>query len=121
MKPAAVAPPGANDVEIPLGGKKYFLRATVETCIKVSRLNGGLVPSVQKCANLDFDTIRNIVALGIGKDAKELDELIYKEGVRVIGPLCIKFLNNVARGPNVTGDDDEEEEDKEPKDPPAKD
>lgn len=100
-------------VEIMLDGRPVFLIPTVEACLAISRLDGGLNSAVRRCHALDFDTICDVVAAGIGanpiqrKDA--IPKAVFQTGLFNIAASCIEFINVVANGGRPMDDDDKED------------
>jgi hypothetical protein len=110
--------PGAGDVPITLGDKSLILVPSLDACIKISRLAGGLSAAVQRCAALDFDTILAILMAGIGANPrmeKEIAELVFETGLIALHAKCIDFIHIVANG----GRPPQDEEDGETDDPLA--
>ena len=93
---------GAGDVEVELGGEQHVLRPTLEACTKVNELHGSLMQTRTRVATLDFDTIVEVVGLGLGASpqvkAKQLRKLVYDAGLLALQGPVIDFINNIANG-----------------------
>lgn len=110
--------PGAGDIAVELDGKEMVLRPTLEACLAISKIAGGLNAAVQRCVALDIDTIVSIVIAGLGlnpNQAKKVPELVYKTGLIALSGPCIDFIHVVANGGRKI--EDVEDQDNEP-DPP---
>ena len=94
--------PGAGDVPIDLGGETMFLKSTLEACVAISNLRGGLNMAVQRCLALDFDATCDIVCLGLGatsgQQRKEVRQLVYEAGLINCQAPCILFIRTIANG-----------------------
>jgi hypothetical protein len=108
----ADAAPNAGDIPITLGGEEHVLKPTLEACIGISNLKGGLTAAVARCHALDFDTICEIVALGLGATSgaqkKLIREGVYSAGLINVSTECILFIRTVANGGVRPVDDDED-------------
>lgn len=104
---------GAGDVPIMIDGQEKHLRPTLEACIAISKLNGGLAVAIQKCGQLDFDMICEIVAHGLGATSgpqrKLIAEAVFKGGVISVSAACIEFVRTIANAGQRPADDDEED------------
>ncbi len=112
------AEPGSGEIEITLKGKAMVLKPSLEACLAISKMGGGLNAAIVRCRNLDFDTIAEVVRLGLGYGAntgaaKEIPLALYEQGVIDIAGACIDFVHVVANGGRLPTD----EVDK-PPDPP---
>lgn len=97
----AEAEPGAGNIAIELDGNALELVPTVDACIKISRLGGGLNAAVQRCLQLDFETICAVITAGLNLNpvqAKTVPEAVYKQGLMALSGPCIDFINVVANG-----------------------
>lgn len=115
----AEAAPGAGDIPIKLDGKDLVLQPSVQACIAISRLGGGLTAAVQRCLSLDFDTICAVITAGLSLNpvqAKAIPEAVYKTGAMALSGPCIDFINVVSNGGRAISDEDGE--DGEDSDPP---
>lgn len=110
----AVPEPGAGDVAITLDGEEQFLRPTAEACMAISRMGGGLVAAIQKCRNLDFDAIVDIISIGLGvnpgQKAKIIIPAVFRSGTMHLAADCILFIRTIANGGILPKDDGEEDE-----------
>lgn len=91
---------GGGDVTITLGGQEVVLRATIGAALAISALGGerGFSAVVERVALFDLATIIRVVEIGIGQRSKDLPELIWSEGLNVMAPKAIEFLNALVNG-----------------------
>jgi hypothetical protein len=97
----ADAEQGAGDIPIELDGKEMFLVPSLQACLTISKIGGGLNAAVQRCLNLDFDTICQIVTAGLSLNqtqAKMVPDAVYKTGLIGLSAPCIDFINVVGNG-----------------------
>ena len=82
-------------VEIELDGKTHELIPSVEACIEISSMAGGINAVVQKINMLNFEVICGVIAAGIQIDGKRLnprqrDEIVpkavYNSGLTSVAP-----------------------------------
>ena len=93
--------PGAGDIPILLDGKQQVLQPSLQACLTVSKLHGGLNAAVQRCAALDFETICAVITAGLGLNptqARMIPEAVYRTGtIQLYGP-CVDFIHVIANG-----------------------
>ena len=108
---ADTAEPGAGTITIELDGKEHQMVPTLAACMAISSIAGGLNAAVQKCLQLDFNTICAFVQAGLGLNptqSKMVPEAVYKTGTMTLSGPCIDFINIVANGGRpIVLDDDE--------------
>jgi hypothetical protein len=93
------AMPGAGDVELSVSGEKVVLRPSLNAAIKLSTQPGGLSKMVERCTDLDFDAICDVLIIGGGMTVgQETKEDIFKEGIINLVLPCVRFLNLLATG-----------------------
>lgn len=110
----AEAEPGSGNIIITLDGKEMELVPTLQACIAISKIAGGLNAAVQRCLQLDFDTVCQIVTAGLGLNpvqAKQIPDAVYKTGVIELSGQCIDFVNIVANGGRPLEEEDQDEAD----------
>ena len=103
--------PGAGDVRIELDGKELVLRSSLEACIKISGLAGGMHAAIQRCAALNFETIAEIIGVGLGANPnqmKQVREGVYRTGLIALHGKCIDFVHIVANGGRPLPEDTED-------------
>ena len=114
--------PQAGDIPIVLDGRELTLKPTLAACLAVNRLGTGLNAVIQKCANMDFETICEVICVGLdatsGKNRQEVQELVFRTGAINVAPDAIQFVRAVGNGGVVPKDDEEAGED-EPEGPLA--
>ena len=102
--------PGDGDVEIELDGKLHTLKPSLDACIKISRLAGGLNAAVQRCLQLDFDTICEVVIAGLSlnpRQAQQIPAAVFQTGAIQLSAPCIDFINICGNGGRPIELDDE--------------
>jgi hypothetical protein len=111
---------GGGTINFELDGKTVQLVPSVEACIEISRMAGGLGAAVERCKQLHFETICGIVGAAIeingarlnpGQREKMLPKAIYEAGIVGIAAICIGFITIVSNGGREVEDDDADEED----------
>lgn len=93
--------PGAGDVAIVLGDEERFLRCSASAAQMLARGGNGLTGAVGRCANLEMDSIVQVIAAGLGfsgQGPKELSELVYAYGIDDAGAVAIRYLQNLMNG-----------------------
>lgn len=109
----AEAEPGAGDIPIVLNGKELVLQPSLGACIAISAMAGGLNVAQQRCQQLDFGTICDVIAAGLGLNptqARALPEAVYKTGLIDLHAKCIDFIGVVANGGQPLPEVEEEQE-----------
>ena len=105
MTATSTAPRFAHGVmTISLDGEDVELFANVRASRTICRLYGGLNQAFTNTNAFDFDTLVNVVnaAAGrVGKQAEATAEAIFAEGVIVVAPQVLLFLNFLAGGGKV--------------------
>lgn len=108
-------------VTIQLEGKAVELEPTMEACMAVSRIAGGIGSAIERVSRLDFDTIVEIIAHGMGLNPgqrdRQLRPAVFAEGLIKLAPDVILFLRIIANGGRYP-DDDEDGEDGDQADSP---
>lgn len=110
------AMPGDSDIPITMGGDEYVLKPSLEACLAISRLAGGLMETRRRIMQLDFDTVCEVLAAGLslnpGQRQRMLPKLVYETGVINLTGACIDFTLIVGNGGVMPGlEDDEPKED----------
>lgn len=103
------AAPGAGNIAIELDGKPVELKPTLQACIAISGIAGGLNAAVQRCLQLDFDTICQVVTAGLGLNpvqSRQVPDLVFRAGMMQLSGPCIDFINVVANGGRPVTDDE---------------
>lgn len=114
----ADAVPGEGNIPIELDGKAMELVPTLQACMAISKIAGGLNAAVQRCLALDMETICQIITAGLGLNptqARAVPEAVYKTGLIALSAPCIDFVNVVGNGGRPIA---EEEVDSDELDPP---
>jgi hypothetical protein len=113
----AEAEPGSGNIEFELDGESMVLVPTLQACIDISNIAGGLDAARVRCQQLDFDTICRVIIAGLTlnpRQAKMIPDAVYKTGLIQLHGVCIDFIHVVGNGGRPLP---EEEPDEEP-DPP---
>lgn len=110
---------GGGKVELELDGKTFQLVPSVEACIELSRFPGGLVTLVQRCNQLDFACVVDIVGIGIemggrrlnpSQREKMLPKAVYEAGVVGVASKCVEFVSLIMNGGRPVEEDEADEE-----------
>jgi len=110
---------GAGDVEITLGDHQLVLKPTLQAAISLSSAQGGISTLVNRCLNLEFDALHQVIAAGLGSNSKDLQQLIYTTGMIQVSPVCIKFLTILANGGRMRDEEESEAQETGPLSTPA--
>lgn len=115
---------GGGRIPIEIEGREAFLEPSLEACIEISQIAGGILGAVQRCDQMDFATICTVIGAGIRVDGKflsatirrtELPKSIYQAGVFAMSAKAIEFCHVVANGGKLPEElDDEPDEDESP-------
>lgn len=107
---------GAGDVEIDLGGEVLVLRPTLDACMRINKIAGGMNAAANGVASLNFDIICDVIAAGLGANPtqrqKLIPEKVYMAGmINLAGP-CIRFIRIVNNGGRPPVDEEDGESDR---------
>jgi len=89
---------GAGNVEIELAGETVTLKPTLNACQTISRQAGGVIGAIQALGRLDFDILVSVIALGLGKKPKDIEEAVFDAGMAELNPKAIEFLTILSTG-----------------------
>lgn len=92
---------GAGNVEIELNGETVVLRPNLKAAQNISRAKGGIMAAVDAVGKFDFDTMVNVIALGLGaegKEARDLADKVYSTGMADLVAPVIRYLSILANG-----------------------
>ena len=104
---------GDGNISVFLDGDEHFLTPNLKACIALSNVKGGISQLVQRCLDLEFDAIKLVITNGLGKNSKDLPEIIYRSGLINLQTACIQYLHIIANGGKpLTGDDSGDKEEK---------
>ena len=99
---------GAGDIPINLAGEELVLKPTLEACMGISKLAGGVAHVRQKIGGLDFAVVCDVIALGLnatsGSQRKQIEGLVYREGLINVAGDCLRFIRAVSNGGVVPSD-----------------
>jgi len=109
-----------GELELDLDGELVVLTPSLDACMTISRMYGGVTNVIPRLTSLDFDTIVQIIAAGTGRNpSKILQEKVYKTGVVNVVSTLIDFVAIVNNGGKPTDRmKKEKEEDKDKANPP---
>lgn len=94
---------GIGNVEIDLDGEKVVLRPTLKAAQTISRLNGGILGAVEAVVKFDLETITSVVALGLGKEPKDVADRVFEAGIANLAPAVVRYLTIIANGGRPSG------------------
>lgn len=83
-----------GEVDTPVGTLKCTLRASKE----VTAYFGNFINANQRIANLDSDAITVLVAAGLEKKVKEVEDIVFAAGVVTLKAPVERWLNLLANG-----------------------
>lgn len=89
---------GAGDIQIELDGETVTLRPTLRAAQAISRMSGGFVATVEALTKFDLDMLTAVIALGLGKEPKDIAEGVWRTGVSNLAPKAITFVTIIANG-----------------------
>lgn len=95
-----------GDVPLELNGEPVVLRCTLRAWRDINRFFGSFTDAFQRLAKFDSDAYVTIIASGLGKPAKEIEEAVFFHGVSELATPVTKFLNMLSNG-GRTGSDGE--------------
>lgn len=108
---------GGAIVEIEISGKIAALVPSLEACLAISKMAGGLAAAMDRCRMLHFETLVAIVGAAIEIDGHKLNprqqqdllpKAIYEAGCVEIAAKCIDLILIVGRGGRPLEDEDED-------------
>jgi hypothetical protein len=93
-----MANPAVGEVDIELNGKVETLKSTLPAARLVSQLGGGFLNASARVSVMDFDLCVAIVAAGLGKQSKDVENAVFATGLAdLIGPIST-FVTYLANG-----------------------
>lgn len=103
---------GAGDVKVELAGHgEVILHPSLKACTVLTGMPGGVIKLQERVMHMEFSAIKMVVEAGLGKTAKEMDDIIFRTGLFDLRGPCISFLSIVANGGRPLGETEEEETD----------
>lgn len=106
---------GAGNVDITLDGEAVTLKPTLKAAQTLSRQTDGLMGAIERVTRFDLDTITSVVALGTGREVKEVADAVWRTGVSDLAPSAIKYLGILANGGRPADGSNGGEEDADPR------
>jgi Phage tail tube protein, GTA-gp10 len=112
---------GGGRIEIEIAGKTGYLEPSLEACIALDKMAGpgGLASLAERCRNLSFETICEVIGHGLVIDgnklggqhkAKLLPKAVYEAGVINVAEKAMQFVGIVWRGGKELPDDEDDTE-----------
>lgn len=109
---------GGGAVDIELDGKPFKLVPSLEACIEISGMAGGLRAAAERCMALHFATVMEVIGAGLDADGRGqrlnprqrqdmLPKAIYEAGIVRCSGWAIDFINIVGNGGRAIGDEPE--------------
>jgi hypothetical protein len=102
---------GDGNVDFELDGKPVTLKPSLRAAQTISRQAGGIGSALEAVGRMDVDVITGLVALGLGKEPKDVAEKVWRTGYPKVSPHVIRFLSVIANGgrlPTEGGEGDED-------------
>lgn len=91
--------PLSNDISIDLVGGTVVLKPTLKAAIRLSTMRGGLTEMINRCQNIDFEAISDVIIYGSDmKVEADTKQRIYETGLLELFVPCINYLNLLANG-----------------------
>ena len=87
-----------DGVEIVLDGEPVMLRFTLGASKKVNGHFGHFAAANQRLANIDQDAITFVVAAGLGKSVKDVEDAVFKAGFLDLYEPVKVYVNWLANG-----------------------
>lgn len=119
----AEATTGAGDVPITLDGEEFKLVPSLEACRAISKIAGGLTQAVSRCHQMNFETICDVICLGLnatsGPQRKQVEEKVYRTGTINVAAEAILFIRVVANGGQLPPDPEDGDAGDRPLDEPS--
>ena len=104
--------PLTNDISIELVGGTVVLKPTLQAAIRLSTMRGGLTEMINRCQNIDFEAISDVIIYGSGmKVEADTKQRIFETGLVDLFVPCISYLNLLANGGRKFDEKREETED----------
>lgn len=109
---------GGGYVDLELDGKPCRLVPSLEACLEISKIGGGLAGADQRVRALNFETMCAIIGAGLEIDGQKLNprqraellpKAVYEAGVFAMMAKCIDFIMIVGNGGRALPDDEPEE------------
>lgn len=89
---------GAGNVEIELDGETVTLKPTLRAAQTISRQAGGIMAAVERIGKFDLDVLTQVVALGLGREPKDVADAVWRTGMADLSAPVINFLSVLANG-----------------------
>lgn len=91
---------GEGNVTIELGGQEMVLKPSLGAAMAISALGGnrGISEVLQRVVHYDVETVVKVIQAGLGNNARELPDLVYKAGLSVLVPKLVTYITNLTNG-----------------------
>lgn len=87
-----------DTIAIPYGDVTLDLKVAMSEACAISAAFGGLVPALQKITGWDPIAFSAVVALGAGKPAAAVADVVYAQGLELLAAPLERYLNLLANG-----------------------
>jgi hypothetical protein len=94
---------GIGNVDLKLDGEDVTLRPSLKAAQAISRQSGGIRGALKAIAELDFDTITYIIAVGLGKKPSDIEDAVYRTGLPDLVDPVNTFVAVIASGGRIKG------------------
>ena len=89
---------GAGNVEIKLDGETVVLRPSLRAAQAISRQAGGIMAAVEAIGKFNLDVMTQVVALGLGREPKDVADAVWRTGMADLSGPVINYLSILANG-----------------------
>lgn len=99
-----------TDVALKLGDKEFTLRPTLKAARMVSTMQGGFAGAFQAIGRFELDAFVTIIAAGTGKKSADIEDDVFRAGVRnLVDPVArfVSILSNGGEDPDASAGTDE--------------
>jgi len=100
---------GDGNVPISIDGKEWVLKPSYKACLALATSGEGLRSLISRCANLELDAIRRVVAEGLGRNPNDLGDKLYAAGLRNVSGPAIDYLVILSNGGRPVPKDEDKE------------
>jgi hypothetical protein len=85
-------PASTEGVTITLNGSPQTLRFALGAAKKINGYFGGYVEAIQRIKKFDFDAITAVIAAGLGKEIKDVEDAVFSTGMDSLFEDAITYL-----------------------------
>lgn len=91
-------PVNAGEVRITLAGEDRVLRSSLRAARIVSTGQDGFVGALQRLSRFDLDAFVSIIAAGLGREPKDVEEAVFETGLPDLVEPTSKYVGYLMRG-----------------------